>query len=163
MSAGFEAVVRYFEEHQWRFDKHEDERIINLGFSGEHGQFRCAAVINEDDDMFQFFTFVPLRIHAERRQEVAEFVTRANYGMKIGKFELDFDDGELRFHTSARYSDQSLPSEIIRDIIGINLVTADRYFPALTRLLFSGFTPADAIESVEGGPGRHSRRWDVAG
>ncbi len=163
MSAGFEAVVRYFEEHQWRFDKHEDERIINLGFSGEHGQFRCAAVINEDDDMFQFFTFIPLRIPPERRADLAEFITRANYGMKIGKFEMDFEDGELRFHTSVRYTDRLLQDEIIRDVIGINLVTADRYFPALTRLLFGGLSPEDAIATVEGGPGRPHRRWDISG
>ncbi len=165
MSSGFHAVVRFFEEHKWRFEKLEDDRIIHLGFGGENGHFRCAAVVNEDDDMLQFFTFVPLRITEERRADLAEFITRANYGMKIGKFEMDYDDGELRFHTGARYTDQSLPHEIIRDVIGVNLVTTDRYFPALTRLLFGGLTPAEAIDSVEdrGGGGRPRPRWDVAG
>jgi hypothetical protein len=30
------------------------------------------------------------------RAPPAEFITRANYGLIIGNFELDFEDGEIR-------------------------------------------------------------------
>jgi len=31
---------------------------------------------------------------------VNEFLTRANYGLNIGNFEMDFQDGEIRFKTA---------------------------------------------------------------
>ncbi len=31
---------------------------------------------------------------------VAEFITRANFGIVIGNFEIDFSDGEIRYKTS---------------------------------------------------------------
>jgi hypothetical protein len=162
MNAGFESLVRYLEENRWKFERHDIERSINLGFAGQNACYRCLAVVDADDDLFQFFSFIPMRVPEEKRHSVAELITRANYGLKIGKFELDYSDGELRFQTSARYGENILHSEVIRDIIATNLLTVDRYFPAFANVLFAGDEPAEAIEKIER-PGTNRSRWDFAG
>ncbi|MGF1657387.1 MAG: YbjN domain-containing protein [Verrucomicrobiales bacterium] len=162
MNAGYEALVEYFDSNQWHYDRHDDDLFIHLGFTGEHGQFRCVAAVNEENDVFQFFSFVPLRGSEAQRPGLSEFICRANYGMKFGRFELDFDDGDLRFHTSTRYYNQ-LSQERIRDTVGSNLLTVDRYLPGLALLLFAGAEPLDAIRSAEKGTTHTRRRWDVAG
>ncbi len=166
MNAGFESLVKYLEDNRWKFERHDPERSVNLGFVGKNACYRCLAVVDADDDLFQFFSFLPMRVPEEKRMSIAELSTRANYGLKIGKFELDFSDGELRFQTSARYGEQTLHDEVIRDIIASNLLTIDRYFPAFATVLFAGETPADAIERVEH-PGKSTghggSRWDFAG
>ena len=32
-----------------------------------------------------------------KRQDIAEYLTRANYGMVMGNFEMDYSDGEIRY------------------------------------------------------------------
>ena len=49
-----------------------------------------------------------LRGHAHARPEemrvpMAEFLTRANYGLRIGNFEMDFEDGEVRYKSSVDF------------------------------------------------------------
>jgi hypothetical protein len=42
------------------------------------------------------------RVPPERRTAVTEFFTRANFGMIVGGFILDWNDGEYRFTASVR-------------------------------------------------------------
>lgn len=164
MNAGFEALVRYLEENRWKFERHDPENTINLGFAGRNGCYRCFASIDEGDNLFQFFSFIPMRVPEEKRAAIAELITRANYGLKLGKFEMDFEDGEIRFHTSTRYGEGLLHEDVIRDIISINLFTVDRYFPAFANVLFADEDPAEAIARVEESrPGGSRSRWDFAG
>jgi len=43
------------------------------------------------------FTVAPVVIPEEHRLKMAEFISRANYGLILGNFEIDFLAGELRF------------------------------------------------------------------
>ena len=62
---------------------------------------------------------------------MAEFVTRANRGMRIGNFELDFDDGEIRYKTSMDVEGGDLTDKMIDNLLRANLTTTDRYFTGL--------------------------------
>jgi hypothetical protein len=48
-----------------------------------------------EEDLFQVACYSPLRIPTGSRRDVAEAIVRANCGLRVGKFELDFDDGEI--------------------------------------------------------------------
>jgi hypothetical protein len=48
---------------------------------------------------------------------VAEFLTRANSGMVIGNFELDFADGEIRYKTSIDVEGDKLSYAIIKRLV----------------------------------------------
>jgi hypothetical protein len=78
-----------------------------------------------------------------------EFITRANYGLVIGNFEMDAKDGEIRYHVSHLMEENILTDETIRRLFGTAMGTADRYFPALMRVLFAGETPEDAVDLAE--------------
>jgi len=43
-----------------------------------------------------------------------KFLTRANYGMMIGNFEMDFTDGEIRYKTSIDVEGDKLSSALIK-------------------------------------------------
>ena len=87
----------------------------------------------------------------EDRSAVAEYLTRANYGLRIGNFELDYADGEVRYKSSLDFEGQTLTAELIRNAIYPAVHTMDRYLPGLLRVTFGGATPHEAIEEVEGG------------
>ena len=49
---------------------------------------------------------------------MAEFLTRANYGIMIGNFEMDFNDGEVRYKGALEYADGDVTIMMIDNLIG---------------------------------------------
>ncbi len=46
-----------------------------------------------------------------------EFITRANYGLPSGNFEMNYDTGEVRFRTSVFVTDRIPSYDEVEDLI----------------------------------------------
>lgn len=79
---------------------------------------------------------------------MADLLTRANYGLVLGNFEMDFSDGEVRYHVSHILETGMLEDSLIRRLFSPALLMADRYFPALMQHLHGGL-PEDAVYMAE--------------
>jgi hypothetical protein len=146
-----DGIGKFLEVDDWPYSLMEGRTVYKTGFEGKSGQFTCYAQERGDQDQFVFYSIFPVRAPVERTGEVAEFITRANYGMIIGNFELDYADGEIRYKTSVDVEEVEMVDPLIRHLIYANVLTMDKYFPGLMRVLYAGIDPADAIEEVEGG------------
>ena len=51
------------------------------------------------EDNFSTLTAIPLAADKNSRLAVAEYLTRVNFNMRNGNFELDMETGEIRFKT----------------------------------------------------------------
>ena len=69
-------------------------------FKGKTGRWECIARAREEERQIIFYSIIDVFAPEDKRHLVAELLTRANFGMIIGNFEMDFSDGELRFKTS---------------------------------------------------------------
>jgi hypothetical protein len=69
----------------------------------------------------------------ERRLLMAEFITRANFGIVVGNFELDMSDGEIRFKTSFDSGGEEVPESIIVSTIEGNIAHMDKYIDILEK------------------------------
>ena len=85
----------------------------------------------------------------EKRTAVAEFITRANYGMRVGNFEMDFNDGEVRFKISVDVDNHELTQALVSNHVYANVWTMDRYLPGLFAVVYSDISPLEALEKVE--------------
>ena len=83
------------------------------------------------------------------RLAVAEYITRANYGLRIGNFELDFDDGEVRYKSSLDFESVELTPGLIRNTIYPAVQTMDRYLPGVLSVVFGGKSAEEAIAAIE--------------
>lgn len=146
-----DSVGRFLEADDWPVSPMEGRTIYKTGFEGKNGQFTCYAQERVEQEQFVFYSIFPVRTPENRLAEMAEFITRANYGMIIGNFELDYSDGEIRYKTSVDVEDVALDDQLIRHMIYANVLTMDKYFPGLMRVLYAGIDPAIAVEEVEGG------------
>lgn len=148
----FDTLSRYLNEDEWFPRKMENKHAFSMGFTGTNGDMRCYAVIHVDMEEFLFYAVAPVKIPADLLPSIAEFLTRANYGLRIGNFEMDYSDGEVRYKSSVNFEDQPLTDELIAGAIYPAVHTLDRYLPGLLRVAFGGATPLEAIEEIEGGP-----------
>jgi hypothetical protein len=145
----FDRVVGLLGEIGWRFGPDPERLTVHAGANGRHGVFLCAIRISPERPAVSIHSHVQCRVPAEKRLAVAEFITRANYGLPYGNFELDFADGEVRFKTSILLADGELTKGMLNGLIGANLSTADRYLPGLMSVLWNDAAAEDAVSLVE--------------
>ncbi len=145
-----DSVAHFLETDDWPHSLVEDRPVYKTGFEGKNGQFTCYAQEREEQQQFVFYSVFPVRAPENKFGEVAEFINRANYGMIIGNFEIDYSDGEIRYKTSVDVEDVEIADPLISHLIYANVLTIDKYFPGLMRVLYAGISPLDAINEVEG-------------
>ena len=110
----FQVVRQFFVDDDWNFDRVPGQEVLTLGFSGQNGNWRCAAVISQDDEQVAFYSTLETNVPGDRRQLAAEFLTRANWGLRIGNWEMDWSDGEVRFKTSLDVEGGQLTTTMVK-------------------------------------------------
>jgi hypothetical protein len=146
----FQTLGDFLTEDEWYPQKLEDRHVYRVGFSGSNGQISCFAQVNIELEQFFFYAVAPVKVPEEHRAAVAEFTTRANYGMRIGNFELDFSDGEVRYKSSLDFEDATLTPALIKNTIYPAVRTLDQYIPGIMSVVYGGKSPAEAIDEIEG-------------
>lgn len=146
----FDTMVQFFKDDDWRFLQIEGKPILQMGFSGDNGSWRCYAQARDEQQRFLFYSVMESKVPASKRQEVAEYLTRANYGLIIGNFEMDFRDGEVRYKTSIDVEGGQLTPQMVRTMVYTNVLMMDKYLPGIMNVIYGGVSPADAVAQVEG-------------
>ena len=150
MASVYERLVGWFESEGWPLDRHDHESWFRSAFAGSSATIGLVGQVREDLEIALLYSVPPLRVPEERRREVAEFLTRANYGLLIGNFELDMEDGEVRYKTGMDVEGAELTPSLIAGMVRANCATADRYFPGLVAIVHGGASAIEAIVRVEG-------------
>jgi hypothetical protein len=144
-----DAVVEYLDEEEFDYDVEGDERV-DLSFTSSNGVLVTWFSIDEEDQVVLFVSRCPVFVPQERREAAMEFLTRANFGLRLGHFEFDLDDGEVRYKTSIDVEGDRLTPVLVKRLVRPNLVTMDRYLPGLLRVVFGATTAAQEIAAIEG-------------
>ena len=147
-----QAVAAFFTEDGWSFEQMPERPILRLPFQGKGGRWNCYAQIRVTRDVEQilFYSVLPLNVPADKLSAIAEFITRANYGMALGNFELDFNDGEVRYKTSVDVTDTEITSNLLRPLIYTNVLMMDKYMSGLMAVVYADMSPAEAVKQIEG-------------
>lgn len=149
METAFESLVRFFETEGLKHGVDHDPDVVTAGFRGDNLSVVVYFVLDAETRILQLFAPLPTKVPEGCRPAVAEAIVRANYGMKVGKFEMDLADGELRFHAANIFPAEDFDVMVIRRLIGAVVHTLDRYFPAIMSVIYGNEAPKDAIYHVE--------------
>ncbi len=126
-----------------------DKMIIRYEVTGDNVTASVFFIPDERAQILCVYAYCPNHVPEEHRLRVCEFLTRANYGLRVGNFEMDMDDGELRYKVSVDVEGGELTSKMVSYMMGYAVVRMDKYYPGLMALLYGGATPADAVKLVE--------------
>ncbi len=145
----YETLVSYFEKDGWTFRRIDEHHAIEMPVAGEHGTFRLVAIADEERNILRFLTFVEGRVPEPRRRDIMEYLTRANYGLLLGNFEMDLGDGEVRFKCSVDLEGAPLSYALYQNLLYVSVGVADRYFPGFVRVLQGSADPLAAVAEIE--------------
>lgn len=143
-------AVGAFEERDMEWQDTSDDEVIRADVAGENGAWACFVVAREKDSRCTVYSQAPWETPEEQRNAMAELLTRINFGLPLGNFEMDYADGEIRFKTSIDVSGAHLSGELFDDLYEPNIATMDIYLPALEAVRDGRMTPEAAVEMVEG-------------
>lgn len=149
MTKPFDVITEYLDHLEWRYVPHEGEGMIKFGLAAQNCKLDCLVHVIEDQEFVLFFTVLPILVPENKRLSIAEYITRANYGLNAGCFEMDFEDGEVRFRTYANTDSNALNIEIVRHLLHTNVQTMDKYSPGLMKVVYGNISPSDAVKEVE--------------
>ena len=150
MSQLYETVIQFFTDDGWPFTENDEQSVVHTAFSSDNGQWRCVAQVRESQEQVVFYSSCPVNTPEEKRLNMAEFLTRANFGLIVGNFEMDFADGEVRYKTSIDLGGSQLTILLVKQIVYANVFTMDIYLPGIMSVIYSGVHPAEAVAKVEG-------------
>lgn len=71
--------------------------------------------------------------------------------MTIGNFELDFNDGEIRYKTSIDVEGDALTHALTKRLVYTNVMMMDEYLPGIQAVIEAGVSPEEAIQAIEQG------------
>jgi hypothetical protein len=148
----FATLGRYLAEDGWFPQEVPNHTAYRMRYQGHNGDLRVFAQIRVDAEQLIIYAIAPNNVPEEARAGVAEYLTRANYGMYIGNFELDYNDGEVRFKSSVDFEDVSLDPKLIRNTIYPAVRLMDKYLPGLLKVAYGGKSPLEAVSEIETPP-----------
>ena len=150
-----DAVRNFLEEDDWNYSFDSENGLFRFGVNlpGKMKNVHYAVGINEQD--YNVYAISPLSADQddpEQMRQMAEFICRANYGLRDGNFEMDFNDGELRYKCYMNCNGAIPTKNMVGRSIHCPAAMFKRYSKGILQILFAGMSAADAIELCEGTP-----------
>ncbi|MGB3653430.1 MAG: YbjN domain-containing protein [Rivularia sp. (in: cyanobacteria)] len=149
MTTLYKSVLNFFIQDDWNYTEIERGEALSVEVKMENSNCTCYAIVYDEVNTFKFYSMSPVKIPKKKFLPIAEFLTRANYGLVLGNFEMDFSDGEVRYKTSIYVADNELDFPVIKRMVYSNLLTLDKYLPAIMKVIYSNISPEEAINEIE--------------
>jgi hypothetical protein len=144
-----DVILQFFQEDQWNYQKLDNKPVIRAGYRGEHGTWVCYAQVDEALHRFSFHSLMGLNIAPQYRVPVVEYLTRVNYLLAVGSFDMDLDTGNVRFRTSIELYSCALSVEQVRSLAYTTVRTMDHFFPGVMAVVHGGLLPEMALERID--------------
>jgi hypothetical protein len=143
------AVRRWFEQQSWQYHLDGREGVVLTEVRTEHAQWRLLARVLEEPELLGIYVVPHLVVPPGRRAPVGELLHRINAGLVVGGFELDYDDGEVRFRCGVDVEGTRELGALVRQAVMAALSTSDRFFPAISGVAVAGLAPNEALEQLD--------------
>ncbi len=148
-----DSLHEFFKEEGWPVTKISHYPALSMTYGGKEDSWPCIAQVVEEEGLFLFYSSSPVTAPEERRAALGLFLSYANYTAFVGGFELNEEDGDIRFRTELMLKniDEKLLSQgkvirkLMHNAVYSNLQNMELYLPAIKAVL-KGKDPRQAIK-----------------
>lgn len=145
------AIQQYLDSQNWHYKHDEEKRRFVLGMRLDNEDVDgCTLLITaRDDEDLSCKAIYEFNVPEKKRAAIVEYITRANYGLFLGCFQMDLNDGEVLYQTAGVFYDHRPDQSEIRRIVQVGIHMAERYGQGFYDVMYKGVTPEAAIEAAE--------------
>lgn len=158
MRKATEAIKAMFEEHKWTYEYNDDNDKFTTKFNlsktklgSVEIQIRPRPTSADPSDCRAIIAYglISLKADSESMAQICEYLTRANYGLTIGNFELDHRDGEIRYKVSMNCRDALPGDSALEDLVAIPTAMYNRYGNGLLAVSMGMMSAEDAAKKAD--------------
>ncbi|MDO5786012.1 MAG: hypothetical protein Q4P20_13235 [Eubacteriales bacterium] len=146
------AVTDFLTEDGWHFSFDEDHGIFRFDLSLKGKLKKVNYIVDIKDDEYLVYVISPIGADENDQKmmaNMAEFICRANYGLKMGNFEVDFDDGEIRFKVHVLCKGITPTAAMIKRSLYCPATMFDHYGSGIGDIIFNDVSGKTAVEKCE--------------
>ena len=141
----FETLVSvYAEQAGWPVNIDAEHTLLSTTYKSGDDSWVFVASIDVNTRILTVFSRAPEPCPASRRPAMCEALTRLNWGMTHGSFDMDFTDGEIRYRVGTDLAGNELDAGIVQNVTNYCLQHMTTHLPTL-RAIIAGACPADVI------------------
>jgi hypothetical protein len=144
-----ERLRRVLEQLGWEPQEARTPGSYFVDFGEPHRPLSSAIAALTEQGFLMFYGIFGVSAADDVRDEVAQFITRANYGLSVGCFELDYDDGQLQIRSSVDFKGIDLSEKLMVNVIVPAMAAVEQYGDALMDVLAGRKSAVEAIEDAE--------------
>ena len=133
-------------------DDDDHEWLIIGNLETEIGRIRLMVAIRDNPCQWVLFAYHPLVIVNSMRAKTAELCMRINDQLVVGSYELNMDDGHLRYRQGFDFTGMIVPPVMIENAITLALSTLAVYHTPVVRALFDGLDAKEVLAGVQNLP-----------
>ena len=143
------AVKKYLDANDWHYTFEEERGLFRCGVNLKGKLSSCRLVIDVKEKLILNYGLIDMKAEESVRDKVAEFITRANYGLNFGNFEMDFNDGEIRYKMTVDCENQLPGDDVLDRMVVMPALMFQRYGDGLLAVMFGFSDPKTAVENSE--------------
>lgn len=142
-------IEEFFDENEWNYDYDEKSNLFttNINMNNMLGTLEIYIKIHKNS--YVVYVVLNSKIEEPFYDKIAEYLHRANYGMRNGNFEMDYTDGEIRYKTFVGFEGIKLSAKIVERSILVPIFMFEKYGINLYRIILDDDDPKQLIENVE--------------
>jgi hypothetical protein len=144
-----DVITAYFSKDGEPVYKWENETTISFPYRSEQAKWHCYVSGRDESSLCCFYSVCAELVPEEKRLSVAEFLTRINYMLTVGNFEMDFSDGEVRYRTSVDVEGDHLSNALLKQLTMANVTMMDQHLPGILAIINDNVLPIDAVTMVQ--------------
>ena len=138
-----DAVRDYLDADDWHYEYVAEHAFIRAGVTLKCKLKSARLIIQFRKTDYNVYMISPVSADTQNLGEVLRFAALANYGLANGNFEVDVEDGEIRYKSYVNCEGyDTLPKDIIEDSINVCWAMMERYGNGFAALAM-GFSDAD--------------------
>lgn len=149
IEATLDRIRDWLRANDWRFDDVAESNCIRTGVQGKHARFRLVLGVRGEGPCFLVFALYDFTVPPTRLAPCADLLNRINFVSLVGCFEMDPEDGELRYRVTIPMEEAELSEGQIERAIVVSASMVDRWYPSFMALLHGGLPPPDAFAAVD--------------
>lgn len=149
----YEKIENVLEKMKWKYevDEREDRCLIRTGMYMDEDRKISKIVIlfNIQEDDVSVIATSAIKADTKNKVRMAEFLSRANDGLKDGNFEFDYDEGKIRYKSYIYVNGRDVEEDEILHSILVVASMWDVYGDGIVEVLGSEKEPKEIISKIE--------------
>ena len=147
-----ELIKEFLTEDNWNYSFDEEDNVFSFSLTIDSKIKHLKYYIYVREDSYTVYAVSPLNADNDDKivmSTLADFICRANYGLRNGNFELDMRDGEIRYKVFVDCENRLPSMEIVKRSIVIPCIMFEKYSNGILDVIFKGSSAEEAVSECE--------------